>query len=349
MNWSKSILLITILAFSSTIIAQKESSSVKKVALDSNYITTFPNSIAGRIYLSRKYTNLLIERKNRKNRLNYEPNSTVNFGVGVTVKDITINLAYGFRFLNNNSEGRGKTRYLDLQTHIYKRKWIIDIFAQLYNGLYLNNTNHYTPKFGEGYYLRPDINVRLFGFTALRIKNSSKFSYAAPFVQNELQHKSAGSLLYGLTAIALRSSSDSNYIPSFIDDSLYRENYDVKNIQTLQLGPNIGYAYSLIIKKHFFITASATIALVVGPVQYQDFDNSEHQQWQVNPTFGARFAIGYNSPKKYLGLTILQGNTQVRTIDESAQASVGAGNIRLNYVKRFAMGPKLKKLMNKIP
>ncbi len=247
--------------------ARGDSSASKLISVDSNYITTFPYAIVGRVYMSRKYTNLLVEKENQKDRLNYEPNSTVNFGVGITVRDITINLAYGFQFLNNSEEDRGKTKYLDLQTHIYKRKWVIDVFGRLYNGLYLNNTNRYTPEFGDGFYLRPDIKLRLFGFTALRVKNASKFSYAAPFVQNELQHKSSGSLLYGLTAIAFRSTADSNYVPSFIEDSLYKNNYNLKQMQTLQLGPKIGYAYSLILKKRFFITASADIALVIGPAE----------------------------------------------------------------------------------
>lgn len=49
-------------------------------------------------------------------------------------------MAYGLRFLNTD-EGKGETNYLDLQANLYKRKYVMDVFVQLYDGFFLSNTN----------------------------------------------------------------------------------------------------------------------------------------------------------------------------------------------------------------
>jgi len=350
MNSFGSILIgICLLSFNSICIGQTKDSIQNTDQIDTNYITTFPDHIVGRAYLSRKYTNMVIDNKDGNENLTYDPNTSLNFGLGITVNHFTLNLAYGFRFLNQDGEKKGETRHLDLQSHIYKRKFVIDLFGQFYNGLFLNDSNLNPVSSNETFYLRPDISIQLVGITALKVKNYKKFSYAAPFLQNELQHKSAGSFLYGVSASAFFSQSDSNYVPSFITDSIYRSNFDVKQMQAIQIGPNVGYAYSLIIGKRFFATASLNIAFLIGPIKYTTFDNEERKEWQVNGNLSARVGFGYNSPKWYLGITALQDGTRLRTLDETSEIGIGAGNFRINYVKRFLMGPKLKKQVDKLP
>lgn len=322
---------------------------LKSDPIDTHYIKTFPDHINGRLYLSRKYTNMFIDNQQEQQDLTYDPNTNLNFGIGITVKHFTLNLAYGFRFLNADGEKKGETRHLDLQTHLYKRKYVIDLFGQFYNGLHLNDSNLVPAGSKDVFYLRPDISLTLLGFTALKVRNYERFSYAAPFLQNELQHKSAGSFLYGISASAFVSSSDSNYLPYFISDSLYRTNFEVQQMQAVQMGPNIGYAYSLILGKRVFLTASVNLALLFGQIQYTSFQEEETSEWQVNGNLSARFGLGYNSEKWYLGITTLQDGTQLKTFDETNNIRIGAGNFRINYVKRFLMGEKLKKKINKLP
>ena len=327
-------------------VSAQEATLKKGDIIDSTYIQTFPKQIMGRIYTSRKFTKLTFQNKLDGSQLKYEPNTTLNFGVGATVKSFTLNLAYGFKFLNKEGLKKGKTQYLDLQSYIYKRKFMIDVYGQFYNGLYLANSGYYFKDTLQPYYLRNDIKIRLFGFRALRVNNSSRFSYSAPFVQNELQKKSAGSFLYGLAAVAFSSSADSNYVPHFIKDSLYKSYYNLKEMQVLQIGPDVGYAYSLIIKQRFFTTLSVDLSFMIGPVKYHPFQASSNIQWQVNPALSARFAIGYNSPNWFLGFTALQGTTSVKSFDKNGQMDVGIGNVRLYYVKRFTMGKKMSKKVN---
>ncbi len=341
----KNLIIIFLIFSAQQTFAQK--ASLKKVDLiDSSYIQTFPKKIIGRVYTSRKFTKLTFQNESGGNQLKYEPNTTLNFGIGATVKSFTLNLAYGFKFLNKDGIKKGKTQYLDLQSYIYKRNYLIDVYGQFYNGLYLSNSDYYFSDSINPFYLREDIKIRLLGFRALKVKNSARFSYAAPFVQNELQKKLAGSFLYGMAAVAFSSKADSNYVPHFIKDSLYRSYYNLKEMQVLQLGPDVGYAYSLIIKQHFFATLSVDLAFMIGPVKYSPFQESSTIQWQVNPALSARFAIGYNSPNWFLGFTALQGTTSIKSFDKNGQMDVGIGNVRLYYVKRFTMSKKMNKKVN---
>ncbi len=87
---------------------------------------------------------------------------------------ITLNLSYGFNILNKD-KGRGDTKGLDLQLHIYPKRWAIDLLGSFLKGYYLD------PKANNGldltkYYQRPDISRNILGLSIFRVSNSDKFS-----------------------------------------------------------------------------------------------------------------------------------------------------------------------------
>lgn len=319
-----------------------------KSEVDTNYIVSFPQFITTRAYLSRKYTNMILEDTETGLTLNYEPNTALTFGIGATANGFTLNLAYGFNFLNEDEE-KGETRYLDLQSHIYTRRYVIDFFFQLYNGQYLDNTQFLNPESAVPYYLRPDIRMRVFGLSFQEVLNEKKFSYAASLVQNEYQKKSAGSFLIGGEVTFLYANADSNFIPHFIEDTLFQEFQGINHLSTFQFGPSAGYAYSLVIRKHFFIMLSINTSLLIASTSYELENGDNFSEWQFNPNFSTRAAMGYNSRTWYLGAQWVQNNTVVKSLDETVLGTFGIGNVRLNYVKRFVMGPKLKKQVDRIP
>src|SRR6187399_3652744 len=91
---------------------------------DTTYYQSFMGKkITGRYYFSQKYTALEIGRNNKTSpRLRYTPNTNLNMGIGATYRSFTLNLAYGFGFLNPE-RGKGETKYLDLQFHTYTRRF----------------------------------------------------------------------------------------------------------------------------------------------------------------------------------------------------------------------------------
>ncbi len=342
----------TILSFSMvlcTIAVLAQGKAIQNLAkFDSTYIKTYPEQVSTRIYFSQKYTNLELENREAETLLVYDPNTTLNLGVGATLNAFTLNLAYGFDFLNPD-EGKGKTKYLDLQTRVYSRKLVIDFFGQFYKGLYLNNTKDIDEDYPDPYYVRPDLYEQIFGLTAFYVFNNNKFTYRAPFVQNERQLKSAGSFLAGLEGYYGLVQGDSAIVPSFMDAEDVRDIQSVTRISFLRLGPSFGYAYSLVINQGFFATASLTFNLGYGRSTAHRPDEGTEVDNQLNIGAFLRFGIGYNSDKWYLGLTTLNNQVSTSSTDRTLSANFGIGNIRLNYVWRFNMGPKLKDIVDRIP
>ena len=315
---------------------------------DTNYIETFPDHITSRIYLSRKFTGIRMEAQPDDRALDYQPNTTVNLGIGATVKGFTLNLAYGFDFLNQN-ESRGLTRYLDLQSHFYGRTYAADLFGQFYFGMYLANSEATLNFLPDSFYLRPDLSVILLGGSYYRVHSPEKFSYAASLVQNEWQKKSAGSFLWGGKVLLMGAVSDSSLIPTFSSDSVFDAFAEANRLSSFQFGPGVGYAHTFVVDQHWFFTFSLELNIMIGPTQYSGPELVERSEWQVNPAADLKFALGYNSLRSYFGVLYVQNNAQVQSFDESVSAIFSVGNVRLNYVKRFKMGPKLKKTVNKMP
>ena len=233
--------VLSIVLYSGMGIAQEADIGIQQSSneLDSTYIKVFPKHLTSRLYLSRKFTDLEIEEQKDKNALSYAPNSSVNLGIGATYNGFTLNLAYGFAFLNTGQD-KGETNYLDLQSHIYGRKYAIDVFAQFYQGLYLSNTSALNSSFQAPYYLRPDMRVNMLGGSYFKVFNHRRFSYAATFIQNEYQKKSAGSLLLGGKLILFNASGDSSLVPNWPVDTLFQGFVGAVNMGGLQFGPGFG-------------------------------------------------------------------------------------------------------------
>lgn len=320
----------------------------QKVDHDTLYIETFEDYVTSRLYLSRKSTSLEFFDDLEDSKLFYEPNTTLNLGVGATVKGFTLNLAYGFDFLNPD-QGKGETKYLDLQSHIYTRHSAIDFYGQFYNGLYLSNTDSSIPEWEAPFYTRRDIRLRVFSLSYLHLFNGDKFSYAAPFVHNEVQKKSAGSFTLGGEITLVYADGDSALISPLIADTLFAPLQGINEVAFFDFGPKGGYSHTFIFFKHMFLTLSVSVGVGIGPSRYSFEDGSIKQEWLINPSGTYRFGFGYNSPEWYLGLTAVQTNFQNSEFETQNGMVFGVGNVRLNFVKRFLIGPKLKPWLDKLP
>lgn len=328
------VFLILLLIFSSSKIQAQDADQ------DTSYYQTFPEHLNGRFYFSQKYTGLKLADKDADTEYLYMPNTTLNMGVGATYRNLTLNLAYGFGFLNPE-KGKGETKYLDAQAHVYPRKMVIDLFLQLYKGFYL--TDGLGAAAGENYLTRPDMKIQKIGVSVQYVFNHGKFSYRAAFLQNEWQKKSAGTFLLGAEMYGGLAHEESNLIPdAFIDDP----SRNFKTIRFFELGPNAGYAYTLVIKKHFFVTASATANLGVGYSTHHG-ENGRHTQWGINPNYFLRGFAGYNSERWSINANYVHNNVQLPENGSFSNAMM-TGNYRLNFIYRFLPGPKLKKRLGVI-
>src|SRR5258705_12952733 len=90
----------------------------KKVPVDNGYYITYPDKLLLRLYLSQKFAPFTISATGNDRDLNYKTNSKLALGIGATYQNLTLNLSYGFSFLNKD-KGRGKTKGLDFQFHLF--------------------------------------------------------------------------------------------------------------------------------------------------------------------------------------------------------------------------------------
>ncbi|MBS1567679.1 MAG: DUF4421 domain-containing protein, partial [Bacteroidetes bacterium] len=336
--WLKSLLLVCSLFACAALRAQQvrqwsvPRDSAKTAAPapdhDSAHYKSFPGGLVGRVYFSRKFTSFELERRSGS-RLRYQPNTTLNMGVGFTYHMLTINLAYGFSFLNPEN-GRGHTKYLDLQTHFYARKWTIDVLGQFYKGYYLEPKGLAAPT-PESYYIRPDIKIDLIGGAAYRLSNFNRFSYRAPMFQDEQQKKSAGSLLIGGEAYYGITKADSSVVPSALGKD-YTQN-GVRSVRFFKIGPGAGYAYNLIIASDFFCMASLQANLGVDFTHQAGGKNSANRV-SLSPGYIYRFVLGYDKGANNVSFSVVGNQLNIKLGVSDDKIFITTGAYRLTYARR---------------
>jgi len=258
---------------------------------DTSYYEIYPNKLTTRLYLSQKYLHINVPNTGGQADMEYKANPKLNLGIGVTWHNLSLNVFKGFAFLNNKDDAKGETKGLDVQLHLFPRKWAIDVLALFPKGFYLDPKG-YAAANASSYYYRPDIKFDLMGISAYRLPNKEKFSYRAAIVQNEWQKKSAGSVLYGGEAFYGTIQGDSALVPKKVENGFAQAGVD--NIHFLNIGPGVGYAYTLVLAKHFFVTGSVIGNLDISFTTEKRATTKDNKV-AVSPATVYKAGIGYNS------------------------------------------------------
>lgn len=313
---------------------------------DTTYFVTNSELITTRFYFSQKYTAFTLMAPKDAQDLKYRPNTNLNMGVGASYKNFTLNLAYGFNFLNNEPE-KGKTTFLDLQFHAYPKKWSVDFYGQFYKGYYLNPKG-FAASSPVNFYLRPDAKVNLFGLAIYYVFNERKFSYRAAAAQTEWQKKSAGSLLFGGEAHYGVINADSSLVPGSLANSYTQAG--INRVRFLSLGPGVGYAYTLVMQQHYFVAASLSLNLNLGFSAETDLSHINKNVYAI-PVSTYRISGGYNSSSWHISATWMGNRLPVRGAASPNNYLLQTGTVQLKLGKKIMPGPRLKKrlsLLNRI-
>ena len=264
-------------------------SAQKKDSHDSSFYTTYHHLFMGRVYFTQKYDHLTFRSNNNASDLKYASNGKLGFGIGATYNNLTLNVAYGFSFLNNKQD-RGKTKGLDFQLHVFPNKWAIDASFTDYKGAY-TLPKGYGASNNNSYYYRGDVKMEFFGLSAFRVTNSERFSYRAAMVQNEWQKKSAGTVLYGGGIYYGLSKGDSMLVPSKVSNLFPQA--AINNLHFITVRSGFGYAYTAVEAQHFFIMASFVGNLNANFSTEQSGVQSSNKI-SIEPMAIYKGAIGYN-------------------------------------------------------
>lgn len=307
---------------------------------DTAYYRSYKGTIIGRIYLSRNYMQFKMDPPGGITTMKYHANTPLSIGLGLTYRSLSFSFSKGLNFLQSNTT-KGTTHSTNFQLHIYKTKWTLDAVAQFYRGNYLSPHGLASPD-GRSYYIRPDMGVQLVGESVYRVLNSKRFSYGAGLSQNAWQQKSAGSFLIGAEAYYIAFNADSAFVPRNVD-SLYNEK-GIRKIHLFEIGPGGGYAYTLVIDKHYFLLGSlnANINLYLS----QESGNGVRgDKAGFSPTYLLRFGGGYTTNKWGINLTWIMTDASTDGKASGYQYALNTGNYRLVYARRFAINHKMKTIL----
>jgi hypothetical protein len=309
-------------------------------AQDSTYYVEYKDLLTTRVYTSRKYTSLIVNDQLSGDKWKFDPNTTLNLGVGATYNDFTLNLAVGFGFMNPD-RGRGESKWLDLQAHAYPKNFVIDFFGQFYTGYYLESNNG-EDFFQESILLYPELRVRKFGANFQYLFNGDRLSLKAAFLQSAWQKKSAGSFLVGFEAYGGWANQDGFLIPES-QVSLMR---NFTGLGFFQFGPNAGYVHTLVFWKRFFITGVLSSNLDLGR-SFLELEQGRTAAWGIRPNYFGRIFLGYNSPTWSLNANYVRNHVRLTPVEDFNNMLV-TGNYRLNFVYKFSPGPKIQPFLEYI-
>ena len=316
-----------------------------KTENDTNYIEDHTKDITFRLFGTRKYNYYDIVDRKRDQEVLYRPNTPFNLGFGVNYKFVGVNLAFNLPFINKEDK-YGKTRGLDLQTHFYARKIVVDFYGQFYKGYYISNSrgliNGIATEQQSKPIIRPDIDNLTLGLCIQYILNDRKFSYRAAYLQNDYQKKSAGSFIVGAEVFGVRMKGDSSIIPGNLSKSDFFDNRRFDRTGVVSAAVNAGYAYTLVLNKHFFLTLSLTGS--IGP-NYTTLsltpENTKIKKVGLQLNNMERVSLGYNSSRYFAGVHYVNLTMRSTSPVPDTYLRVGAGDFRVSVARRFKLKKKL--------
>lgn len=341
--WAKSIYVLALYFLLCGIVqnfAYGQSASFSNNKIDTAFIADYHNELITRVFGSRKYTTYALQDKGYAERLKYLPNSPFNVGVGFNYKMIGINLGFNLPIIND-TKIYGKTNFLDLQSHVYGRKLIIDFYFQRYKGFYLPNTNLIQNSNSNQIYLRPDLKIFNTGVECQYLFNWQKFTFRGAFLQNEVQLKSAGSPIVGVYFGNISVHGDSAIVPNNINYVDFFNNYSFYHTNIRSATLSVGYGYTLVLPYHLFITAAASGGVGFNNTLLRSSALGSTSSFGSNVSGTMRIGLGYNARRYFAGIHYVTTRSSNNSPINYARQELGAGNFRVSIAHRFTVKKKL--------
>jgi hypothetical protein len=304
---------------------------------DTSYIENYYKDLVLRIYASQKYSTQRIIDQGEKTNLTYRPSNGYVIGLGFNYKFLGINIGTVFPFAKPDPERYGNTNYLDLQSHLYLRRFTIDFYTGYYSGQYLANSKSVLndPKYNDEFYIRGDITTYSGGFGIYTNLNPSKFSARGPFLQNEWQKHSAGQPMVGFELYWVGSDADSSFVPSSLTNKNFYDGVDFNRWQFYTMNLTGGYAYTFVIRRHFFIMFGLNGSIGFGQHLIFPVEGNTIKRFQPNTTLNEKFAIGYHYNRLFIGTSLTSFQYFTPMPIPKTFINWNTGNLRFNVAYRF--------------
>ena len=305
------------------------------IAEKNTYVSDYSDLLALRIYTNTKWNTLEIIKYDEK--LTLKPNSPTSLGVGFNYKDYGLAIAFGLPKSEDSKRRYGTTKRLDLQINKIGDKIGIDGFAQFYRGYFNANPHDFMNWENEEFPQLSEMRVISVGLNGFYIFNSERYSYKAAYVRNQVQLKSAGSFTIGIFGHYDLADSDNGFIPLEFPDSI-ADTFDLKSFNTLALGITVGYLYTWVISKNFFVNGGLTPGFGNQRIELETLQGEKSVQNAPAAQLAGRAAIGYESKFLFAGLSgvIIWRNFEYKGYD----LDLATEHIKIFIGKRFSISGK---------
>lgn len=274
----------------------------QKINYDTAYITSYHKQLVISVPISTRFLQFSLIDFKSGSKLTFAPNLEYDLGISLSSRWASFIVNTGVKVYGGDIDVKGKTKYQDYQLNLYGRKFTTDMFVQYYSGFYIKNSQSYSNYVSDKpFVIRPDVFALNIGVSSYYIVNHRRFSYQNSFSFVERQKKSAGSFLIGLYYSYFNTDGNSTLV-----DTPFRGSFDtlslIKNGHTNNFGLNLGYIYTLVFLKKFYVTGSLVQGVGGEQIGYQRDDNSMYHQLVGGAgKLNVRAALGYDSGKYFIG------------------------------------------------
>jgi hypothetical protein len=125
---------------------------------------------------------------------------------------------------------------------------------------------------------------------------------------------------------------DSALVPSGASPDYVQAGID--KIQFLGIGPGIGYAYTFVMGKYFFITASAIASLNVN-ISAESSGIIKNTVTKILPAGNYKGAIGYNSDSWCISASLMGNALYAGSAISHKEYFLPTGNVSFMVAKKF--------------
>ncbi|MDR2860664.1 MAG: DUF4421 domain-containing protein [Elusimicrobiota bacterium] len=252
---------------------------------------------------------LRIDVQEKDNIMFLEPDTPIQLSFGLGWKWIFF--AYSFAASGARIDAQ------DIQMYMFPKQWIISLFWQEYQKLKSDDSTYAS-----------NMSIKREGLSIEYVFND-ELSLAASFKQSKKQLKSAGSFLLGATIHynELRNETRQDY---------------------WRFGPMIGYAYTYVFAKDFYITGVLSAGVNVLDSPRITYGNNKAEYDLI---FLPKLALGYSAQTWGIVVSYIFDNNisgkfdrdENSSKDESVKSFAESGQFSIGFYKRFNLFNRNKK------
>lgn len=297
---------------------------------DTNYIQNYSDQISAKLVAVNKINYFRVKDRDNNNTLKFRPVRDISMGIGLAYKFFSFDLTIGLGL--NHKPGLESSRSIDFQGRMFSSKQLASVVFQYYQGYQITDANGIKIDDNDPNTKREDIRTTNLMLQYLYALNYTKFSMKAPFVFNERQKKSAGSMVLGASFTLYNMGADSSIIPVIIMDD-FNSSTHLTNMNIINLGVKFGYMYTYVYKTHYFITLNLSPGLVLN---YGDYSLESRSQLPttLNLSLSSMNSIGYNGHKFFTGFSMIIDNFYT-SINSHSKFEMGSGKLTAFVGYRF--------------